>query len=624
MDSEVNECEGAMGMKTRLHKAISYVNFVTIKRISTLALLLATSGCNSAVVGLRLRPWSSPETANLDGVVQTYIDPDNEEACKEDQCTFPLRYFVGGNKFFKNRKTILYISGGPGSVVNPDNRELAFLEDLDIYNVVYFDIRGASRSQLPPSNNYDKYLRAKYVTRDIEVLRQWLGIEFWDAIYAHSFGTVVAQQYAHTYGIRTTQNSTPRVLKLILSAPLARHVELEAARRSQRLNNLNSIYSQYKKNCSCPAATNTDNLKTVEDFCFLSSRQIELIKTRLAAIMKRLEDEYGSLRMVAEHYQELIDTSFAESYPFPRGFFTALSVLEIHGPTKNPARFLKGLPADQQKEAEKFLRIFNKKPFDAAFVLGYFASTDYLKFQKLREDCMGEPNCLAETKEALDGIREFIFPRFPRDFLDPETPPCLGFTRKNVHNYVEPALQTLSMSDSELSLRAYYVFGLYDGISGWLAKQTGANLDDKQAIPCVPAVAIANVSPNLVVRRHLDRIGINASESICPWNPNDYKHSVSTLLLRGDADSATAGEQAEYFFNNGLTGDRILIELKETGHNTPPILGELTALAILLKSFVNNQSIEKMLSDPKARVCDENRYYEVKGVVITGGGGCPP
>src|SRR5262249_22984374 len=160
---------------------------------------------------------------------------------------------------------------------------------------------------------------------------------------------------------------------------------LERARRLERIKNLDSVYSYFSRDCSCPAEEAPQNtnpsesagekarINRVKDFCFLSSGQIKIIKTRVADIMKSLEDEYGSLRMVSEHYQELIRTGFAESYPFPKGFFSALTVLESHGPPKDVAKFLKGLPPEQQKEREKFIEeVFNKKTFAAAFVLGYF------------------------------------------------------------------------------------------------------------------------------------------------------------------------------------------------------------------------------------------------------------
>jgi hypothetical protein len=37
-------------------------------------------------------------------------------------------------------------------------------------------------------------------------------------------------------------------------------------------------------------------------------------------------------------------------------------------------------------------------------------------------------------------------------------------------------------------------------------------------------------------------------ERVCPWDPGAVFHDVDTLILTGDADPVTAGDQAEYFF----------------------------------------------------------------------------
>ena len=43
----------------------------------------------------------------------------------------------------------------------------------------------------------------------------------WDTIYAHSWGTVIAQRYAAKYG--GPNEPAPKVKSLILSAPVDRH-----------------------------------------------------------------------------------------------------------------------------------------------------------------------------------------------------------------------------------------------------------------------------------------------------------------------------------------------------------------------------------------------------------------
>jgi pimeloyl-ACP methyl ester carboxylesterase len=656
-------------------------------RLKLMILLIAASLCGCAIPELHNRNWAAPETGNLEGMIDAYIDPDNA-TCKEDQCTFQLHYFIGGDSFSKNRKTILFIPGGPGYVVKPEHRDLESFETF--YNVVYFDIRGSGRSQIPTSNKYDKYLRAKYVVEDIENLRKHLGINAWDAIYAHSFGTVVAQRYANKYGQKTDSNPTPRVTKLIFSAPPARYQELENQRREQRMRNLEAAFQHYSKNCTCAenqarsssgqkvgdaaiAASvkaallaeatnltrvnvdvnsgvaslsgviessldqksrvehvvrlvdgvkkvinnlqlaNTENAKDVNDFCFLSSRpgQIEIIKERLTDIMERLENEYGSLAMVSEHYKELIDTNFATSYPFPKGFFSALQVLESYGAKEYNDENLGRSASDDVK---KNIKAFNLKRFNAAFVLGYYAASNYLKIQQLRESCSFQPDervCMAETQEAFSKLRSGK-PFLNKGFFDPESPECMGYGESEINDRLPRALESLETSDSGVSLRAYYVFGLYDGISSWLARENGKTVTEGEITPCVSAEAIgrtAESSSSSVVQKHLKRIGV-ANESICPWRPADYKHHVSTLILRGGADPATAGGQAEDVFRNGLEGDRILIELEEVGHGMIMLLPEEKAhLVLLVMAFVDNESFDRVVD---GKFCDNAEYFEAK------------
>ena len=86
-------------------------------------------------------------------------------------CSFELYYFKGPRGYDKSRSLhILYIPGGPGDVVDREN------PPLDIFNIAanfaYFDVRGTGYSSIHESNNYDQFLRAKYVVEDIEALRK--------------------------------------------------------------------------------------------------------------------------------------------------------------------------------------------------------------------------------------------------------------------------------------------------------------------------------------------------------------------------------------------------------------------------------------------------------------------
>ncbi|MGH7828199.1 MAG: alpha/beta fold hydrolase, partial [Candidatus Binatia bacterium] len=175
----------------------------------------------------------------------------NTRDCGEERCTFGLHYFTseGFDLRVRGRKTILFIPGGPGQIVDRKARPLSFLEKE--YNVVYFDVRGTGHSLVERSNRYDKYLRAEYVIKDIERIREALKIKTWDAIYAHSWGTIVAQQYARMSEdlSNAERMGNPErgagnlVEKLILSAPVARRRKVtENDRNAMILSNIKEIY----------------------------------------------------------------------------------------------------------------------------------------------------------------------------------------------------------------------------------------------------------------------------------------------------------------------------------------------------------------------------------------------
>jgi pimeloyl-ACP methyl ester carboxylesterase len=127
--------------------------------------------------------------------------------------TFSLYYFVKdftrGDKSLKDR-TILFVAGGPGQIVSVDAKNFV---DMAGYRIVYFHLRGTGFSQLPADRAFDRFLQTSYAVEDIEQIRQDLNIDKWYGIIGHSYGCVLAQQYARKY--------SAQVNKLILSAPQA-------------------------------------------------------------------------------------------------------------------------------------------------------------------------------------------------------------------------------------------------------------------------------------------------------------------------------------------------------------------------------------------------------------------
>jgi len=126
------------------------------------------------------------------------------------------------------------------------------------------------------------------------------------------------------------------------------------------------------------------------------------------------------------------------------------------------------------------------------------------------------------------------------------------------------AQQSIAEDTSPKSERAYWVFGVYDGISRWILEfmKDKVNRDGFFRTEDI-ASSLTGAS-----RFFAEKIGIVPGEPIYPWNPGYYKHNVPTLILKGGADAVTAGGQAESFYKDGLSNkkDSVLMEIPGMGH----------------------------------------------------------
>src|ERR1700752_3675552 len=88
---------------------------------------------------------------------------------------------------------VLFIHGGPGS-----NSFYFEKEGGDVFSkkvqLIYLDQRGCGRSDSAASGDYS----LNRVVKDFDEVRQKLGYQQWMVI-AHSFGGILATQYAHDY-----------------------------------------------------------------------------------------------------------------------------------------------------------------------------------------------------------------------------------------------------------------------------------------------------------------------------------------------------------------------------------------------------------------------------------------
>jgi pimeloyl-ACP methyl ester carboxylesterase len=460
--------------------------------------------------------------------------------CGLPRCKFELYYFKGDNFNLNDsaRKNILYIPGGPGQIVDREKRSLALLEAN--HNVFYFDLRGSGLSTIDGDNRYDKFLRGDYVISDIEEIRlKELGpSKPWDAIFAHSAGTVIAQKYAARYG-------ASKVTRLILSAPVSKQRDTEPARISMIASNIDSIYRIYRTNRddrSCPIRIRDVGvaigfLEPPDDLCFVQPEQRAAINKRLVELLTEFNKVYGSVGFVIQNLEKLKDEKeFRDKYRYPEAFFKALRVLEYSGAPGE------GLTYDEETK---------KKQINAALLIGY-----YLSFDKASLPADRDSACKTEAP-FWAGLRRAFFHIWESKYC----------------KRLEKAKASPRESPNE-SVRANEVFGVYDGVSrsvfGMLKQQ---QLVDKKTncftgkdLISFATNEIANTSK--VAREAARKIGVEPDKQFCPWNPTtpEHKHSVPTLILRGGADAVTNGCQAEDIFNDALTGQRVLIEFRGAGH----------------------------------------------------------
>jgi pimeloyl-ACP methyl ester carboxylesterase len=456
-------------------------------------------------------------------------------------CDFHLAYFLGNGFDLekKQRRNILYIPGGPGALVDSESRSAALRLLEKKHNVVYFHPRGMGRSAIDGRKEYDQFLRADNVVEDIEKLRQAvLKTKPWDAIYAHSWGTVIAQQYAAKYG--RPKDPVPKVMSLILSAPVDRHRSgTHDARTRMSVENLRAIFSYYRSqgsaHCQCaspsflkPIVTDYSNpqitildtrLGPSDNFCFLTSDVVDKIVMQLEKIIPEIEGNYGSLDFVVDHFNDLKkDPSFQERFGrFPIEFFAALRYLQMSGaPEKSALVFV----ADSRHR------------INAALLIAH-----YLTAENPSRCRSKDPLAIAAAADC-EYCERF---RAARDEL------------------------RMRMSSRE-SQRGNYVYGVYDGVARWISTVTGEKgcFSGKD----MERFAAQRGEDKRFARDQVRKIGIVADEKICPWNPADYPHEVATLLLKGSRDTVVAGCQAEDFYKNGIRAGRgTLLEFRGLGHD---------------------------------------------------------
>jgi pimeloyl-ACP methyl ester carboxylesterase len=450
-------------------------------------------------------------------LLEQLVDPD-----KHDSPTFYLYYFAKDLSYLRpneidgrpvDKRTILFVSGGPGQVNRPGSSNFG---DVPGYRVVYFHLRGAGFSQLPASNYYDRFLRTRYAVEDIEAIRKdLLGEAPWTAVIGHSYGTVLAQQYAAKYGSKDKN----KVGQLILSAPLSHH---NISDETLQFESLRKIYKSkfFDFLPTLPGLTRSGQIgSTIAD---------EALK-----ISKRAEHEFGSVHFLTEIYDILqrrpmrTDLDRFESLlrdkdlHYSLGFFKALRRLRQTGWLSHDENLAKGSSENVdtvQRLAGLLIAygILSRQPY----------SCDTGEFRTRLNDLLG--------KESND-----------------EMPKEIEMQIKIGEEYFKAGHVNTP--------RAYYVFTIYDGLNETFMRTIKDGEKDRRA-------AIKSLGGKQSgMNEALNKIAVE-NDAINKWDPKEYEHAVPTLILKGGADPVTEGGQAEYVFEKALAGDRALIEFPGVGH----------------------------------------------------------
>lgn len=559
--------------------------------------------------GLKSPEWQPREmNSRMGGRIEAELKPDSWLCGFFTECRFDLYYFF--NRFYNGpapgRKVnddekpwILFIAGGPGEIVDRIDGDLKFLDNRA--NVVYFDVRGTGFSLIPESNDYDQFLRADYVVEDIETLRKTLtngcsqwdlskldckgGIKRWDAIYAHSWGTIVAQKYAARY---------PKMVeKLILSAPVSRgHHDTEQARRKMIVANLFDIFDKHRtKTCSWDSNDSVTfkevpfmtRVPAVENFCFLKDKrgeendepqwndQATFIEDRFSDLLNGIEKHYGSVNLVISFYDQFkADSKFWGQYRYYRQeFFDAIRELEDFGAGEQHGLQLNHFSRSRKVETAMFLAYYLSLPESVL--------TNERDRSHPGQDTDDFFRC-NENAPFFNGL-----PVFEKG----------NNLKRNYCNRIQTAWRYLrdkrNTPSFNQSARARAVFSVYDGLARWIFEimKNERRIDhegcftgkDIQDVSRGDAQLQAVVLNSMVIKEQARKLGTKAGDRICPWDPARVDETgkckdclrgekkVNTLILKGGADAIIAGKQAEYVFEKVLEpGHRALIEFPGVGH----------------------------------------------------------
>jgi pimeloyl-ACP methyl ester carboxylesterase len=403
---------------------------------------------------------------------------------------FDLYYFIRRPSKARGTKTVLFIAGGPGQF-NPGPFEQPTMADFllhsDEYNVVHFHVRGAGYSQVPPQNRYDRFLKTSHVVKDIEAIRaDLIRLGFldrngrWDAVIGYSYGTVVAQQYAHAY--------PDNLKKMLLIGVESRHL----------FENSHQAFSQITSEIRETNRYTLGKIFEAADFKDLSAEKRDRIldnafgTEKTTGVFQKAEDLFGSLPFLISAYCEP----------------------EVRQELKDS-----GL--------DKYSVIF-------------FRALRGLRDVGWQERSVDRDEQITWGKRIRDGIEE----------TEPIPDSCQNGS----------GLDATGASD-----RVFYVVTTFDGIS--LRFLDALQKSERPIVSDALRRSGGSAHYERRINKFLEKVGIADDEQIVPWNPAKHQYDGPTMILKGSADTVGAGQAAEHFFVDALTGARVLIKYPGIGHD---------------------------------------------------------
>jgi pimeloyl-ACP methyl ester carboxylesterase len=436
--------------------------------------------------------------------------------------TFSLYYFVKANDYKDiDKRTIVYAAGGPGQMVLAT--EIPNFVDMYGYRVVYFHIRGSGFSQLPSDIEYDEFLRTKYVVADIDAIRRdLLGNDGqWHAIIGHSYGAIVAHQYASEF--------PKHVRKLVLSAP---QVPISLAKKdpakNRSLDTLRRIYNDKF----------FDFIDDIPRQSGINSMKKQIVEES-ERILAEVENGHWNLQFVSEEYKDLVEKEILPNrLRLGARYYAALRRLRHTGWLKTDVRLSRGISDD---------------------VSWVQMTSGLIIAETILGQLNGRMNLIEELKKLVEQLQ-----KSEQSEGDIERKKLIVDKKNNTEKaakiLAEVKARPMPLKFSQNTARPYYVITLNDGLNEKFNKQVRREKDLKEARSAIAGKAGSNPS--------LERALATVQEIPDAWDPAKMEKlpEQPTLILKGGADPVTADGQAERYLNNALWGDRILLEFPGIGH----------------------------------------------------------